>query len=80
MTRLPVSKLVRNEQAKLSAAYVNSVAIAIFAAGVLAPVVSAVAGSLSTGAPQLGGIATCCLTASGGLHYLARRMLRGLVE
>ena len=75
-----MSKLADNEQAKLSANYLNGVAIALMTAGVLAPVV----GSLATGTRlPVWGLAILvvgCMLLSGGLHFLARLVLRGLAE
>jgi hypothetical protein len=71
--------VVENEQVKLTATYLNGLAIAIFAVGGLAPVVGIVSGTAQAGAA--GGIAvltTICVSVSAGLHLAGRRMLRGL--
>lgn len=73
-------KLVHNEQTKLLATYVNSIAVALFSAGVLTPLLGGIVGSLQAGPLQLGGVMIGCIMASVGLHYLARRLLRGLDE
>ena len=71
--------LIANEQVKLTATYLNGLAIAIFAVGGLAPVVGIVSGTAQTGAA--GGIAaltSICVSVSAGLHLAGRRILRGL--
>ena len=70
---------IHNEQTKLTATYVNGLAIALFAVGGLAPTFSFAFGSFK-GTPiwvVLGG-ATICLFASVALHWLGRRILRSL--
>jgi len=74
-----VSKLSRNEQTKLSATYLNGVAIALFAVGGLAPSVSLVSG----GTQQVWPIAVLvlgCIGISICLHWVARWILKELVE
>lgn len=76
----PRGTLVRNERAKLSATYVNGLAIATFAVGGLAPLVTL----LSASAPGPGaagivyGLAAFCWIVSGAHHLLARGILREL--
>ena len=76
------AKLVANERAKLTAAYLNAAAAGLFTAGVVAPLVAAIFG-LSTAASNLPpltlvfGIAIF-LVASGALHSAARTVLKGL--
>jgi hypothetical protein len=75
----PESLLVRNEQAKLTATYLNGLAIAIFAVGGLAPAVALVSGSAqvaSSGPIAL--MSLSCLIASAALHFLARSVLKRL--
>ena len=70
--------LVHNERAKLTATYLNGVAIALLAVGSFAPMVSAFgtpSRSINTLAAQIG----ICLIVSGILHLVARRFLRRLV-
>ncbi|RWX75211.1 amino acid transporter [Neorhizobium lilium] len=75
-----MSNLVRNERTKLTATYFNGAAVAVAAVGTLAPLIS----SLNTpaGIPNLSTAISClvCLFASGILHFIARRLLKGLIE
>lgn len=70
--------LVHNEQAKLTANYVNGVAIAIFAVGGLGSFIPVVAapGNLTPLSVIIGGI---CFALSFALHMVARRVLMRLV-
>jgi len=69
--------LIRNEQTKLTATFMNGIAIAIFAVGGLAPVFSSL---YSAGGPStfLIAMSIVCFSASTALHYLARKTLRRL--
>ena len=69
----------RIEQIKLTATYMNGLAIAFFAFGVLAPMFSVFYASSqrTNGANLVIGVAVCFL-ASIALHLLGRRTLRGL--
>lgn len=69
--------LVRNEQAKLTANYLNGVAIALFAVGGLAQVLSLLNGDRGPTPLMFVGIGIC-IVASTALHFIARRILRGL--
>jgi hypothetical protein len=71
--------LVHNERTKLSATYLNGVAIAVMAVGGVGPIVSVLNGGA---APALGiaAISVICLTGSIALHFLARRLLGSLVS
>ena len=71
--------LVRNEQVKLSATYLNGLAIAVAAVGGIAPLLSYALGSVA--APRLWIVASVaiCLFVSTVLHYYARRILRNLI-
>ena len=72
--------LVSNEQTKLTATYLNGLAIALFAVGGLAPVFSYAFGSIAGQhwwAVALG--AVICLGVSVALHLMARYVLRSLV-
>lgn len=70
------------ERIKLSAGYLNGLAIASFAIGGLAPPVAAVtdalAGEYGIGMLPALGIMSVCFAGSFGLHYAARRALRRL--
>ena len=70
--------LVHNERTKLSATYLNGVAIAVMAVGGLGPVVSVLNGGA---APVLGiaAVSVICLLGSIALHFLARRLLGSLL-
>lgn len=69
--------LVRNEQAKLTATYLNNLAVALAAVGGITPMVS---GVLAAGGPTRFDLATglICILGSGALHFMARGVLRGL--
>ncbi|ACM38019.1 MULTISPECIES: hypothetical protein [Rhizobium/Agrobacterium group] len=68
---------VRNERTKLTATYINGVAIAIFAVGGFAPVISTVnSGHGPNG--NLALVCSICILASVALHLLARKILKGL--
>lgn len=69
--------LMQNERTKLSATYLNGIAIAIIAVGGFAPLVARV----SMGeAPSLSVAILCvtCILISATLHYAARYVLKGL--
>ncbi|WP_328765806.1 amino acid transporter [Devosia aurantiaca] len=72
------NKLVRNEQRKLTATYLNGVGMAVLGVGGFAPVVSmTLSGPTSSIVPVL---VFGCILASSGLHLLARQTLGGLEE
>jgi hypothetical protein len=74
--------LVHNEQAKLTATYLNGLAIATFAVGGLAPLFSA----LNAGTPgplpfwAVASISLVCALTSLSLHLIARLVLRRMKE
>lgn len=72
--------LVHNEQRKLTATYLNGLAIALFAVGGLAPIFSFAFGS-AAGQPFWTVLiaAAICIFVSGILHLVARRSLKGLI-
>ena len=70
--------LIRNEQTKLTATYLNGIATALFGIGGLAPTLAYVFGSIS-GRPLLAIAAIVCVVISVCLHVVARRILRGLI-
>ncbi|GLK81111.1 amino acid transporter protein [Methylopila turkensis] len=73
-------KLVQNEAAKLTATYLNSVAVGVFIVGGVAPSLTYTI-SLDAGRPDIATVAiagVACVVASAGLHSLARRSLRSL--
>lgn len=72
----------RTEKLKLSATYLNGIAVAVFAVGGFAPLFTA-------GRPHPGdgeafltfvGLTFGCWFASGGLHYFARSLLNRLPD
>jgi sulfite exporter TauE/SafE len=72
--------LVRNEQAKLTATYLNGIAIAVAAVGGIAPWIPHLAQESTSGARRLAVIAVGCVLLSVGLHFLARTILTKLTE
>lgn len=69
--------MIRNEQTKLLATYLNGIAIAVFAVGSLAPVFSNIYGSSGPSA-LLAFTSVICLFTSATIHLIARRVLRRL--
>ena len=69
--------LVRNERTKLTATYLNGLAIAVIAVGGIAPVFNAInhVDPLTLPLALTVGI---CLFLSAALHLFARRILKGL--
>ena len=79
----PQDVLIANERVKLSATYLNGLAIAVFAVGGLAPLVGTVsrdpvAAPLPPVQWNVAAIIVLCLSVSGGLHQFARLKLREL--
>ena len=72
------NKLVRNEQKKLTAAYVNGIALALIGVGVFTPVVSFAQTTTVTLPATL--VVFGCILGSAGLHWSARHLLGGLEE
>jgi hypothetical protein len=72
--------LVHNERTKLTATYLNGLAIALFAVGGLAPVFSHSFGTESRPLWTLVAAAVICLVVSAALHLWARRILKGLIS
>jgi len=72
----PRETLIRNEQAKLTATYLNGIAIALAAVGGIAPLVAFAQGS--TPGSVLLIVSPACWCACFGLHFRARRTLRKL--
>lgn len=68
---------VHNERVKLTASWLNSIAVAVLAVGGFAPMISALYGGKSVGLPLVIGTLVCILAALA-LHYWARRSLKGL--
>jgi hypothetical protein len=72
------NKLVRNEQRKLTATYLNGAAVPVLGVGGFTPMV-ALAQSANP-SPAAFVVVIGCLSLSGGLHWVARGILRGLEE
>jgi len=70
--------LIGNEQAKLTATYLNGLAIALFAVGGLAPVFSGIYSGTITDGHTLAIGSGSCFVASIALHFVARMILRRL--
>lgn len=69
--------LIRNEQTKLTATFLNGLAVALFAVGGLAPLFSAIYGTSGGGWRVIVG-AVSCFAAALALHLAARTVLRRL--
>lgn len=76
----PRTKLISNERAKLTATYLNGLAVAVFAVGGLAPIFSTLYGSTPLSVPLyvLTWSSMLCWIASGVLRLTARRFLTEL--
>ena len=70
--------LVKNEQWKLTATWLNGVAIAAVAVGTIAPLAAAMIGTVSFPLALLSGVIWTVIGLS--LHYAARSVLRRLIE
>lgn len=75
-------KTVHNERVKITAAFLNGIAVAVFVIGTFAPTVQAMwnaeAHSIDWSLTVLvGGV---CIGVSGALHFGARAVLGGLKE
>lgn len=70
---------ISNERTKLTATFVSSLGVAIFAVGGVAPTLSLITGQApaASGATVLV-FALICYTLSGVLHLAARRALEGI--
>ncbi|PIO46455.1 hypothetical protein B5P45_01225 [Phyllobacterium zundukense] len=67
--------LIYNERIKLLATFINSIGIAIFAVGGLAPLISSLNGPFGPTKPLLF-ISTVCFLGAFALHFTASRFLR----
>ena len=76
------NKSARNEQRKLTATYLNTIASAILALGGIAPLAAIVYGNLpiSNGVWVLTLILAVCICISLALHFLARALLVRIEE
>ena len=74
-----MGNLVRNERTKLTATYFNGGAIAVFAVGALAPSINATNPQAPSWPVVVPTIVICTLI-SAALHFVARRILKGLED
>ncbi len=72
--------LIHNERTKLTATYFNGAAISIFAVGGFAPVITGLGIGLEKITASSAITSLVCISASIVLHFVARRILKGLVE
>ncbi len=66
--------LIHNERTKLTATYLNGIAIALFAVGAIAPIVSVLNNGAQGGWP-IALLAIICIAVSAALHLMARKIL-----
>lgn len=72
---------VRHERSKLSATFINNIAVAVIATGLVAPFFTALYGLTNLTAEQIrffGLAAPGWVIMGAGLHYVARTILGGL--
>lgn len=74
-----MSKASRNEQRKLTANYLNGIAVALITVGVLAPIIGLLTGTL-TNPWIIAFVPLGCGIISVALHYGARQSLRELED
>lgn len=72
------NKAVRNESRKLTAAYINSIAMAVMVVGAFAQVIPLTREGQHP--LSIGTIVTICILVSGSLHWVAKSSLKGLEE
>lgn len=74
--------LVHNEQTKLTATWINTLAAAFIAAGAVAPVAAILYGlsALPIATGRLVLLAIACTVVGFGIHIVARALLRDLRE
>lgn len=72
------ANLVRNERLKLSATYLNGIAIALIAVGGFAPSISVLTGASAAQAGFAAALLAVCTSISVALHLSASRLLKGL--
>ena len=73
-----MNKLVRNEQRKLTATFINGVAIAILGVGVLAQAASMVQTTVVE--LRVTAFVLICIPAALALHLAGRAVLKGMEE
>jgi hypothetical protein len=75
----PDPKTTRNERVKLTAAWLNTIGAASVTTGVIAPIVAyGLGATIVPGSRVIALSAFWLLGGVGGLHLLARRLLKGL--
>jgi hypothetical protein len=72
--------LIQNEQAKLTATYLNGIGIALAAVGGIATWVTFLLQSSTSGVLLVAGISTVCICLSVALHFVARNVLTRMRE
>ncbi len=70
--------LVQNEKLKLTANYLNSVAITIFAMRTVSPFISAMVNGIAANHIVSLGVSIICFPLSVLIHFVARAFLKGL--
>jgi hypothetical protein len=75
-------KMVHDERVKITAAFLNGIAIAVFVIGTFAPMVQSIwnAETRATDWSLTVLIGAICIGVSGALHFAARAVLAGLRE
>ena len=73
-----MNKAARNEQLKLSATFLNGIAVALFAIGVFGPIFSFAQSGVVSLAMTL--LAPGCGFVGFALHLFGRRLLEGIEE
>lgn len=69
--------LIHNERTKLTATYLNGIAVAIFAVGGFAPLVGWFNSGSGPGRPVIA-LSVICILVSAGIHLAGRFLLKGL--
>jgi hypothetical protein len=70
--------LVQNEQRKLTANYLNSLAVTIFAMGTVSPFISAFVNGIAANHIVSLIVSIICFPLSVAIHFVARALLKGL--
>jgi hypothetical protein len=73
-----LNKVVRNEQKKLTATFINGIAIAVLGVGVLAQAASMVQTTIVE--LRVTAFVVICIPVALGLHVLGRAVLKGMEE
>jgi hypothetical protein len=70
-----VADQIGNEKLKLTCMWINGLSLAIFAAGVVLPVVNLLVGSSQSGPGPVAVLCGICLIVTVSIHLWAKRML-----